>query len=327
MVQSNDTRPIGLSGVKPTGRPHIGNYFGAMRQFVALQNDYRMFVFIADLHGLNLIQNAADMRELSIGVAIDYLALGLDPTKTVLYRQSDIPEITELSWIFNTLTTMPYLMRAHAFKDAEAKNKDINVGTFCYPVLMAADILIQDAAVVPVGKDQEQHLEIARDTAAKFNFTFGETFIAPKSLIMEDVATVPGIDGRKMSKSYGNTIPLFGSDEEIAKAVAGIVTDSRAPEEAKDPETDNIFALHKLFSTDSLADIERRYRDGGIGYKESKDILLANILTFVRPFREKREVIAADITGVEGILDEGGKIARDRAIAKLDDVRRKTGLR
>jgi tryptophanyl-tRNA synthetase len=318
---------IGLSGVKPTGRPHIGNYFGAMRQFVALQDEYHMFVFIADLHGLNLIQDASLMRELSLGVAIDYLALGLDPTKALLYRQSDIPEIAELSWIFNTLTTMPYLMRAHAFKDAEAKNKDINVGTFCYPVLMAADILIQDADIVPVGKDQEQHLEIARDMAAKFNNTFGETFIAPQSLVMEDVATVPGIDGRKMSKSYGNTIPLFASDEEITKAVASIVTDSRAPQEPKDPDTDNIFALHKLFSAPMLADIEKRYREGGIGYKESKDILRDNIVAFVRPLREKREAVVADISAVEHILDEGGAIARQRAIDKLNDVRKKTGLR
>ncbi|NTV22160.1 MAG: tryptophan--tRNA ligase [Candidatus Yonathbacteria bacterium] len=324
---SSETKPIGLSGVKPTGRPHIGNYFGAMRQFVALQEEYRMFVFIADLHGLNLIQDASMMRELSLGVAIDYLALGLDPSKTVLYRQSDIPEITELSWILGTLTTMPYLMRAHAFKDAEAKNKDINVGTFTYPVLMAADILIQDAQVVPVGKDQEQHLEIARDMAAKFNTTFGETFIAPKSVIMEDVATVPGIDGRKMSKSYDNTIPLFGSDDEIVKAVAGIVTDSRLPEEPKNPDADNIFALHKLFSTSVLPDIERRYREGGMGYKESKDILREHILDFVRPLREKREAILGDVSTVERILDEGGKVARERAIIKLDDVRKKTGLR
>ena len=322
----SNTRLVGLSGVKPTGRPHIGNYFGAMRQFVALQEEYCMFVFIADLHGLNIVQDATLMREYSRGVALDYLALGLYPDKSVLYRQSDIPEITELSTIFGSLTTMPYLMRAHAFKDAEAKNKDINVGTFTYPVLMAADILIQDASVVPVGKDQEQHLEIARDTATKFNNTFGETFLPPKTHIMNDVATVPGIDGRKMSKSYNNTIPLFASDEEITKAVADIVTDSRSPEEPKDPDTDNIFALHKLFSIEQLADIEKRYHEGGIGYKESKDILCENILAFVRPLREKREAIALDHAYVERILDEGGVVARERAIAKLNNVRRKTGL-
>ena len=218
-----------LSGVKPTGRPHIGNYFGAMKQFVELQNsgNYQCYFFIADYHGLNLIQSADEMRKLTIELTLDYLAIGLDPKKSVIFKQSDISAHTELAWIFDTIVTMPYLERAHAYKDAEAKNKEINVGTFNYPVLMAADILLYDTDVVPVGADQKQHVEYARDIALKFNHIFREeAFKLPEPLIMKDVAVVPGIDGRKMSKSYDNTIPLFAGREEIQKAVMGIVTDS-----------------------------------------------------------------------------------------------------
>src|SRR3990167_9582325 len=185
-------KKILLSGVKPTGRPHIGNYFGAIKQFVELQNSYQCYIFIADLHALTSVQNREELRENSMGVVLDYLATGLDPKKTVIYKQSDVPQVTELAWIFNCLTTMPYLMRAHAFKDAEAKNKEINVGVFDYPLLMAADILIQDADVVPVGADQKQHVEITRDTAEKFNRTFGDTFKLPETKILSNVAVVPG---------------------------------------------------------------------------------------------------------------------------------------
>src|SRR3989338_5628550 len=200
-----------LSGVKPTGRPHIGNYFGAMRQFVELQNEYQSYFMIADYHALNLIQNAKEMRELSLDVAIDFLAIGLNPKKSIIFKQSDVPENTELAWIFDTITTVPYLKRAHAYKDAMAKGgeEDVSAGTFSYPMLMAADILLYDPDVVPVGADQKQHVEIARDTADKFNRTFGDTFKLPDVMIMKDVAVVPGTDGRKMSKSYKNTISLF----------------------------------------------------------------------------------------------------------------------
>jgi tryptophanyl-tRNA synthetase len=322
-------QPIVLTGVKPTGRPHVGNYFGAMKPFVdfQLKGEYQTFVFVADLHALNSVTNAKEMHEYALGVAMDYLAIGVDPEKTVMYRQSDIPEITELSWIFNTLTSMPYLMRAHAFKDAEAKNKDVNVGTFCYPILMAADILIQGTDVVPVGKDQSQHLEIARDVAAKFNHTYGiELFKTPKTVTIESVATVPGLDGQKMSKSYNNTIPLFADDETLRKAVMSIVTDSKSPEEPKDPEEDNIFALHKLFSGNDIEEIARRYREGGMGYKESKDMLYENIRAYIAPLREKREAIASDPDAVKKILDEGGEVARARAVKKLEEVRAAVGL-
>ncbi|KKR26313.1 MAG: Tryptophan-tRNA ligase, partial [Microgenomates group bacterium GW2011_GWC1_39_7] len=207
------TRKILLSGVKPTGRPHIGNYFGAMKQFVDLQNSYYCLFMIADYHALNFIQNREEMHDNIFDLTLDYLAIGLDPKTSIIFRQSDVSAHTELAWIFDTITTMPYLMRAHAFKDAEAKDKEISVGTFNYPMLMAADILLYDTDVVPVGQDQKQHVEYARDTAQKFNRIFGETFKLPEPLILERVSTVLGTDGRKMSKSYGNTIPLFATDE------------------------------------------------------------------------------------------------------------------
>src|SRR5581483_8364681 len=248
---------IMFSGVKPTGRPHIGNYFGAMRQFVQLQDKYDSLVMIADYHALNFIQNADEMTENIVGVMMDYLAIGLDPKKVILFKQSDVPEHTELTWIFDTITTMPYLERAHAYKDAMANKKEINVGTFNYPMLMAADILMYDADVVPVGADQKQHVEYARDTAEKFNRIFSEIFKLPEAKILESVATVPGTDGRKMSKSYGNTIPLFASSAEIEKSVMSIVTDSSGDR----PE--NVYAIHKLLRSD----IDSLYEENKGKYK------------------------------------------------------------
>ena len=324
----SSTKKILLSGVKPTGRPHIGNYFGAMKQFVELQNEYESYVFIADLHALTSLQNKEEMSQNIFDVALDYLALGLDPKKVTIFKQSDVPQVTELGWIFNCITTMPYLMRAHAFKDSEAKNKEINVGIFDYPLLMAADILIQDADVVPVGADQKQHVEYSRDTAEKFNRIFGETFKLPKALILENVKTVPGTDGQKMSKSYKNTISLFANDEEIKKAVMSIPTDSKAVADPKDPEKDNVFALHSLFTQSTeLEELKKRYEAGGIGYKESKDILIKNIIGFIAPFREKREVLAKDRATVLEILKQGGIKARARAEAKMEIIREKIGTK
>lgn len=316
-----------ISGVKPTGRPHIGNYFGAMKQFVDLQNEYRSHIFIADLHALTTVQSREELQENTLGVLIDYLAIGLDPEKTVIFKQSDVPQVTELAWVFNCLTTMPYLMRAHAFKDAEAKNKEINVGVFDYPLLMAADILIHNADAVPVGQDQKQHIEIARDTSEKFNRVFGGTFKLPEPLILDKVATVPGIDGQKMSKSYNNTIGLFAEDAEIEKAVMSIVTDSKSPEEPKDPETDNIFALHKLFTEGpEFEDLRDRYIAGGIGYKESKEVLIKNIKSFIAPLRENRKGLEQDKEKLLAILEEGGRKAREQAEEKMKEVREKVGL-
>ncbi len=234
-----------LSGVKPTGRPHIGNYFGAMRQFVDMQDEYNAIYMIADYHALNFIQDGKELGQGILDLTLDYLALGLDPQKSIIFKQSDVTEHTELTWIFDTITTMPYLQRAHAYKDAEAKNKEISVGAFNYPMLMAADILLYDTDVVPVGQDQKQHVEYTRDTAQKFNSTFKtETFKLPEPKILSSVAVVLGTDGQKMSKSYGNTIPLFSSDAEIEKAVMSIVTDSSGER----PE--NVYAIHKLFKSE-----------------------------------------------------------------------------
>ncbi|MDE2031021.1 MAG: tryptophan--tRNA ligase [Patescibacteria group bacterium] len=316
-----------LSGVKPTGAPHIGNYFGAMRQFVDLQDEYESFVMIADYHALNFIHNKQEMEKNILDVTLDYLGIGIDPEKVIIFKQSDISAHTELAWIFDTITTMPYLMRAHAYKDAEAKNAEINVGTFNYPMLMAADILLYDPEIVPVGSDQKQHVEYARDTAQKFNKIYGDTFILPKELIMKDVATIPGTDGQKMSKSYKNTIPLFGTDEEIKKAVMGIVTDSKTPEEPKNPDECNIFALHKLFlQGEQLQNLRDKYSKGGMSYKESKEMLFEEILALVKPMRERREMYRNNIDTVKEILNKGKEKAKSIADTKMNIIRSNIGV-
>ncbi|MFA5022867.1 MAG: tryptophan--tRNA ligase [Candidatus Paceibacterota bacterium] len=324
---TDNNKKILLSGVKPTGRPHIGNYFGAMKQFVDLQNEYQAYVFIADLHALTTARDARQLKQDTLDLVFDYLAIGLDPEKVIFFKQSDVLEHANLAWIFNCLTTMPYLARAHAFKDAEAKSKEVNVGLFDYPLLMAADILLYDSDVVPVGQDQKQHVEIARDTAEKFNFNYGETFKLPEPLILDHVKTVPGIDGQKMSKSYGNTIPLFADEKEIKRLVMAIKTDSKGVEEAKNPEECNVFALHKFFTpAPQLAEIKKRYVDGGIGYKESKEILADNMNAYLAPLRAKREEIAKDPARVIDILKKGAEIARSKAKLKMAEVKAKVGI-
>ncbi len=319
-----DPKKILLSGVKPTGRPHIGNYFGAMKQFVDLLNTgrYECYFMIADYHALNLLQNAAEMRENIIDLAIDYLAIGLDPKKAVLFKQSDVSAHTELAWIFDSITTMPYLQRAHAYKDAEAKDKEISVGTFNYPMLMAADILLYGTDVVPVGADQKQHVEYTRDTAQKFNNIFGETFKLPTDLIIDSVKTVPGTDGRKMSKSYGNIIELFATDEEIQKAVMSIVTDSGAAGSAGIPV--NVRAMHELIR--DKAHLDQLYAANAGKYKILKDALAADLKDFIRPLRERREKFAKNRSKVVKILEKGAKQARKKADATLDDVKKNIGV-
>lgn len=307
-----------LSGVKPTGSPHIGNYFGAMKQFVDMQNDYESYVMIADYHALNFIQNKEEMKQNIINILLDYLAIGLDPEKVVIFKQSDISEHTELAWVFDTLTTMPYLMRAHAFKDAEAKNKDISVGTFNYPMLMASDILLYSPDVVPVGADQKQHIEIARDTALKFNNTFGEIFKLPEDLIMKEVAIVPGIDGQKMSKSYKNTIPLFAEYEEIKKCAMSIVTDS-----GKDiPE--NVYAIHKLIRPEN--ELKELYETNKGKYKILKEALTEDLEKFIAPMRERRKEFEKDIPKALAILKAGSEKAKKIAENKMKKVREKIGV-
>ena len=324
---AENTKKILLSGVKPTGRPHIGNYFGAIKQFVDLQEQYQSYIFIADLHALTTARDAKLLKQDTLDLAIDYLAIGLDPEKVVFFKQSDVSEHANLAWIFNCLTTMPYLARAHAFKDAETKSKEVNVGLFDYPLLMAADILLYETDVVPVGQDQKQHVEIARDTAEKFNNVFGETFKLPEPLILGNVKTVVGLDGQKMSKSYNNTIPLFADEKEIKRLVMTIKTDSKGVEEAKNPEECNVFTLHKLFTpTEQLVEIKKRYVEGGIGYKEAKEILIENMNNYLTPLRAKRAEIAQNPDRVIQILKSGANLARTQAKLKMADVRAKVGI-
>ncbi len=311
-------KKILVSGVQPSGRLHIGNYFGALKQFVDLQDEYETRIFIANLHALTTLQNKEELKNISREMVLDFLAIGLDPKKVTLYYQSDVPHVTELSWIFSCLTTMPELMRAHAFKDKEAKNADINVGTFNYPLLMAADILIHDADVVPVGKDQKQHIEITREVARDFNNTYGETFKEPKELVLGAVETVPGTDGQKMSKSYGNTIPLFATDEEIEKAVMSIVTDSSG----EYPE--NVFKMHQLFRTND--ELDQIYTDNKGQYKKLKELLAEDIKNFIRPMRERRAEWAGKMDEVDNIVAEGGKRMRKVVHDRMIEVRNKVGL-
>ncbi len=320
-------KKILLSGIQPSGTMHIGNYFGALKQFVEMQDEYETRVIIVDLHAMTTVQDKAKLSSGILNIAMDYLAVGLDPEKVIIFKQSDAPEVTELAWYFNCITTMAYLERATAYKDANQKAKEVTVGLFDYPMLMSADILIQDADVVPVGADQKQHVEYARDTAQKFNNTFGETFKLPEPMILDNVAVVPGTDGRKMSKSYGNTIPLFGTDEEIRKAIMSIVTDSKAPDEPKDPNACNIFALHKLFLQGApLEELSNRYKKGGLGYKESKDMLYEEIINFISPMREKRRELEQDLYKVKEILKNGGLKAKEIAEAKMKFVRMRVGV-
>ena len=317
---SGSEKKILLSGVKPTGRIHIGNYFGALKQWVEMMNsgEYECFFMVADYHTLIFIQNADEMRKLTRDTIIDYLAVGLDPKKVTIFKQSDVSAHTELAWIFDTLVTVPYLMRAHAYKDAEAQGREVSAGTFNYPVLMASDILLYSPDIVPVGQDQKQHIEYARDIAGKFNNAFGETFKLPKEFIMKEVAVVPGIDGRKMSKSYGNTIPLFATDEEIGKAVMSIVTDS-----GKDiPE--NVYAIHKLFR--DSADLERIYADNKGKYKALKEILIQDLKDFIGPMREKREWLERDNDLIERVIKEGAEKAQAIADAKLAEAKVRIGV-
>jgi tryptophanyl-tRNA synthetase len=314
-----------LSGVKPTGRPHLGNYFGAMRQFVELQNKYDGGYFmIADYHALNFVQNTDEMRQLTLDLVIDFLTIGLDPKKSVIFKQSDISEHTELAWIFDTITTVPYLKRAHAYKDAVAKGgeESVSVGTFNYPMLMAADILLYSPDMVPVGQDQKQHVEFARDTAGKFNRIFGQNdnqiFKLPEALIIENVQTVPGVDGRKMSKSYGNAIELFASDEEITKAVMSIVTDS----EGEIPK--NVFAVHSLMK--SKPELEKLYEENKGNYKLLKEALINDLKKFIRPLREKRREVASNLDFVNKVLEEGKAKAQKVARDKMLEVKRAIGV-
>ncbi len=323
------SKKILVSGIQSSGKLHIGNYFGAIKQNIELGNggEYESYVFIADYHSMTSLTDSKTRIENTFDAACVYLAFGLDTEKVTLFKQSDVIEHTELSWILSTLTPMPMLMLAHSFKDSEAKNKDINAGLFTYPVLMAADILMYDADVVPVGRDQEQHVEIARELAGKYNRAYVETFKMPEAYIKKDVATVPGVDGAKMSKSKGNTIPLFATDEEMGKAVMSIVTDSARPEDKKNPDENNIYQIHKLFLTeDEDTALRARYTDGGLGYKEAKDMCRDAIINFIAPARERYNYYQESPEEVWDILREGGEKAKAKARNMMDKIRKDTGL-
>lgn len=316
-----NSKPVLVSGIKPTGDLHIGNYFGAMRQQVDLfrSGKYKCYIFVADYHALNSVQDAEEMKRRTHELIMAYLAVGLDPKDVVFFKQSDVPAHTELCWIFDTITTMPYLMRAHAYKDAEAKNKELSVGSFNYPMLMAADILLYDAQIVPVGADQKQHIEYARDTAEKFNRVFKtDTFKLPEPYIMPDVATVPGTDGQKMSKSYRNVIPLFASREELARCVMGIVTDSSGGR----PE--NVYQMHRLVRSDTeLAPLYDEHRGN---YKTLKETLIEDLDRYLAPIRATYQDLARNPGIVEEVLTRGKQEARAISEEKMENVRQAIGV-
>ncbi len=317
-----------LSGIQPSGKLHIGNYFGAMRQHLALQEEHEAFYFIADYHALTSNPEPEALRERTFAVAMDYLALGLNPEKTVFWRQSDVPAVTELQWILSCITPMGLLHRCTSYKEKVSQGLSPNHGLFAYPVLQAADILIFDSQLVPVGADQKQHIEVTRDIAIKFNNTYGDVFVIPEEYIVESVAVVPGLDGRKMSKSYDNTIEIFEEESSIRKKVMRIVTDSTPVEEPKDPQRCNLFALLRLAAEPAeLKEWEERYRKGGLGYGTVKQRIAELLVEYFRPYRTKREELEKNRDYVEKVLMEGAAKAGAAARKTLDRVRRAVGLK
>lgn len=333
-----------LSGIKPTGRPHWGNYFGMIRPAVALAEHHEAMYFIADLHALTSVRDAEALQRDSLGIAATMIACGLNPARSILWRQSDVPEVLELTWALSCVTNMGLLERAHSWKDAKQKGKDVNLGLVTYPVLMAADILLYDTDVVPVGKDQMQHLEMARDMATAFNLQFlgykeergegegeaawdGKRLKRPTAIVQEQTAVVPGIDGQKMSKSYDNYIAVFASPKELKKQVMAIVTDSTPLEDPKDPETCNVFAMYKLFGTqEQQADLAAKYRGGGFGFGHAKLALLGLAEAHFAPQRERYEQLMRDPAQLQDILHDGAQRARAIAGPVLERVRTACGL-
>jgi tryptophanyl-tRNA synthetase len=317
-----------LSGIQPSGTLHIGNYFAMMRPMINYQETSDLFVFIVNFHALTSVDDPRALARNTLEVALDWLALGLDPDKCTFYTQSDVPEVCELTWILCNVTPVGLLERAHSYKDKIARGLPANHGLFTYPVLMAADILLYQADVVPVGKDQKQHLEITRDIAIKFNHTFGETFVVPDAEIDENMAVVPGVDGQKMSKSYDNTIDIFGDEKVLRKKFMGIVTDSLPVESPKDPDRSILYALYKLFASPAeVGDLAGRFKAGGLRYGDVKAELFDKYWEFFRPFRDKRAELARDPGHVRQVLLNGAAKARSIAAPTLDLVRERTGLK
>ena len=317
-----------LSGIQPSGALHLGNYFGMMKPALELQEQGEAFYFIANYHSMTSLFDAAERRQNTLEVALDFLACGLDPKKTVFFRQSDVPEVTELTWLLTTVTPMGLLERAHSYKDKTAKGISPNHGLFAYPVLMAADILIYDSNLVPVGRDQKQHVEMTRDIAIKFNETYGETFVIPAPQIREEVAVVPGMDGQKMSKSYGNTIEIFGDEKTARKKIMGIVMDSRTPQEPKPDAGKNLaIQLLKLVAPPAVAkDYEDRLRAGGLGYGDLKKALFEHYWNYFAAARARRAELTVNLDYVHQVLRDGAAKARTLAQKVLNRAKVASGL-
>ena len=317
-----------LSGIQPSGQLHIGNYFGMMKTMISRMENSDLYVFIVDLHALTSVHDRDKLATGTLEAAADFLALGLDPEKCTFWVQSDVPEVCELTWVLSTLTPMGLMERCHSYKDKVAKGIDASHGLFSYPVLMAADILLYQADQVPVGKDQKQHLEVARDIAQKFNSTFGETFTIPEPAINEETQTVPGLDGQKMSKSYGNTIPIFLEGKQLKKKVMSIATDATPVEDPKDPDTCNLYAMMKLFATpERLQEIHDLYVNGGAAYGYIKLELLDLISDYYKEARQKKAEFLSDPEMLRAILKQGAEKAREKAAVTLDLVRDRVGLK
>ncbi len=316
-----------LTGIQPSGALHLGNYFGSIKQMKDLQDDSDLFIFIANYHALTSLKDGNALKENTLDCAINFLALGIDPEKSTFYAQSDVKEVLELYWILSGYTPMGLLERAHSYKDKVAKGIGANHSLFSYPVLMAADILLYDAQVVPVGKDQIQHVEMTRDIAQKFNNDFGDILTIPEFKVAQDVQTVPGLDGAKMSKSYGNTIDIFSSEKQLKKTVGKVVTDSTALEDPKDWSTCNVFALAKLYlDEDGQEELKKRYEKGGEGYGHFKMYLKELIWDYYAEAREKREHYLNNKSEVYDILESGAKKARKIARAKMEIIRDAVGI-
>ena len=316
-----------LTGIQPSGKLHVGNYFGAMKPAIELQEKGDSFLFIADYHALTSVRDPAALRTMVKDVALDFLAAGVDPDRTAFYRQSDVPEVQELAWMLSVVTPMGLLERCHSYKDKTSKGMTATHGLFAYPVLMAADILAIQSNVVPVGRDQKQHVEVTRDIATKFNNMYGETFTIPTPSIRDDVAVVPGIDGQKMSKSYDNTLEIFGAQGALKKRVMKIQTDCRELADPKDPETCNVFSLYKLFaSEEEQIDLAERYRAGNFGYGTAKKELLAKINDHFAPMRVKRAELENNMDYVEEVLVRGAEKAREATQKTVQAARSAIGL-
>jgi len=316
-----------LSGIQPSGTLHIANYFAMMKRMIEFQENHDLFCFIVNYHALTTVSEGPRLAQETMNAILDFLALGLDPERATFYVQADVPEVCELTWILNNHTPVGLLERAHSYKDKIAKGHTPHTGLFSYPVLMAADILLYQADAVPVGKDQKQHLEITRDIAIKFNNAYGETFVVPEPWIDDDTAVIPGIDGQKMSKSYGNTLEIFAPEKELKKKVMSIVTDSTPVEDPKDPDKCNVFALLSLFLEQAeREDLAGRYRAGGVGYGNVKKELFARMWEYFAPYRARRAELAADMGEVHRIMQMGRDKARAAAAPTLAKVRELTGL-